>query len=106
MTVLKTVFFYHKKPTRARCSSVVHFSSSEHGHVRLLPRFFYFEKNKYIYKKGIGNAHPALCSTFLQTSYSTIASWASTIPLIYLSWLIPVVVREVRRLSTGVLPML
>jgi hypothetical protein len=24
-----------------------------------------FSKNKCVYKKGLGNAHPALCSTFL-----------------------------------------
>jgi hypothetical protein len=35
--------------------------------------FFYFEKNKCIYKNGLGNAHPTLCSTFLLTSYSVIA---------------------------------
>jgi hypothetical protein len=34
---------------------------------------FNLGRNKYIYKSGLGNAHPALCSTFLQTSYSIIA---------------------------------
>jgi hypothetical protein len=27
--------------------------------------FFYFQNNKCIYKNGLGNAHPALCSTVL-----------------------------------------
>jgi hypothetical protein len=31
-------------------------------------------KEKIYVKKGLGNAHQALCSTFLQTSYSTIAA--------------------------------
>jgi hypothetical protein len=34
---------------------------------------FYFEKEACMYKNGLGNAHPALCSTYLQTSYSIIS---------------------------------
>jgi hypothetical protein len=35
--------------------------------------FFFILKNKCVYKNGLGNAHPALFSTFLYTSYSIIA---------------------------------
>jgi hypothetical protein len=39
-----------------------------------LPAFFFIvEKNYYKYKKGLGNAHPAFRSKFLQTSYSIAA---------------------------------
>jgi hypothetical protein len=34
---------------------------------------FFNLKNKCIYKKGLGNAHRALCGTVLQISYSIIA---------------------------------
>jgi hypothetical protein len=27
--------------------------------------FLFWKKNNYMYKNGLGNAHPALCSTFL-----------------------------------------
>jgi hypothetical protein len=43
--------------------------SSEHGN-ELIYSFYLILKKSCIYKNCLGNAHAALCSTFLQASYS------------------------------------
>jgi hypothetical protein len=58
------------KYTTSRHTHVLPFKETLHTADFLI---FVVLKNICTYKKGLGNAQPALCSTVLQTSYSIIA---------------------------------
>jgi hypothetical protein len=75
--VLCVESFCPQKRTTERCASKIYPSRmapfwllkpvSQHAYARLLPRLFYFEKNKCIYKKLLSNAHPDVCSNATET---------------------------------------